>query len=403
MAKVMLIYLLGFLVFAGFALTFVRASVDDDGLYYYAFLRRLFGVDTPAFAFQFGSAFWSAPFWLASQLVALRGELGYYRAGEVGVTIAASAAVIVCTYLGWRILRELDLPRGATVLMLGVFGTPLWFYAVSSPSYKHAADTLYLTAAFFFLQRLLDVPRLRHAAAASCCLGLLLTTRYVNVAVLAGVVVALGARAHRRMLVQVVVLTGMVAALLYAVPALRGMPYHRPADLPFNTFQGMDGPAPAFNAAEATFAASGPVQIVREHVHLDLLAPYKMLFTLHRGLFVWTPLTAVALVGFVLLLRDEPRHRRFLGGLGVAALALLETHVLYGRNLWDGGGAYSARFLTALFPLYVIGLAEAIRDELTGPLQPAPSHVTHLLISDHTDSANGSATIRNACATTTRS
>src|ERR1700674_5718544 len=77
---------IGLLVFVLFSLTFVRAQVDDDGLYYFSFLRRLFGINTPAEAYQFGSAFWSVPFWLASQLVAVRGQFGHYHAGEVGVT-----------------------------------------------------------------------------------------------------------------------------------------------------------------------------------------------------------------------------------------------------------------------------------------------------------------------------
>ena len=39
----------------------------------------------------------------------------------------------------------------------------------------------------------------------------------------------------------------------------------------------------------------------------DPRVPFKMLFTLKRGLFLWTPLTAFAVVGFVLLARRDTR------------------------------------------------------------------------------------------------
>ena len=84
-----------------------------------------------------------------------------------------------------------------------------------------------------------------------------------------------------------------------------------------------------------------------------------MLFTLKRGLFVWTPLTFFGVVGYLLLLRREPQHRTFLVGLGLSALALLLIHIVWG-GFWAGGFSFSQRFLTALFPLFVIGIAELL-------------------------------------------
>ena len=63
---------------------------------------------------------------------------------------------------------------------------------------------------------------------------------------------------------------------------------------------------------------------------IDVLAPAKMLFTVKRGLFVWTPLTFFGVVGYLLFLRREPRHRDFLVGLGLSALALLLVHIVWG-------------------------------------------------------------------------
>ena len=84
-----------------------------------------------------------------------------------------------------------------------------------------------------------------------------------------------------------------------------------------------------------------------------------MLFTIKRGLFIWTPLTFFGVVGYLLLLRREPKHRVFLVGLGLSALALLMVHIVWG-GFWAGGFSFSQRFLTALFPLFVIGIAELL-------------------------------------------
>ena len=92
---------------------------------------------------------------------------------------------------------------------------------------------------------------------------------------------------------------------------------------------------------------------------IDFAAPAKMLFTVKRGLFVWTPLTLFGVVGFLLLLRRDRQHRTFLAGLGLSALALLLIHIVSG-GFWAGGFSFSQRFLTALFPLFVIGIAELL-------------------------------------------
>jgi len=59
---------------------------------------------------------------------------------------------------------------------------------------------------------------------------------------------------------------------------------------------------------------------------IDALAPVKMLFTLKRGLFVWTPLTALGVLGYLLFLRRGRRDRTFLTGLGLSATAPARPH-----------------------------------------------------------------------------
>ena len=352
----------GLVVFVLFALTFDDGLVQDDGTVYFDFMRKLFGAHTAAVAYQFGSAFWNAPFYLASQLVAVRGGFDHVHTGEIGVNVASNAAVVITLYFGWRILRELDLPRGPIVLLLTLFGTPLFFYGALNPSYKHAADTLYATALFWFVLRSsrAGARRLDYAGAGAC-LALLLATRYANGAIAAGVVGMFFVLRLRRAAAWIVAATALVSLVLFVLPVIRHIPYTFPPARYGLQVPVSDGPAVIQRPSERLAIGSDVIinPLLRTN-GISPTAPLKMLFTLHRGLFIWTPLTFFATVGFVALLLRDRRHRAFIATLGVSALALLAIHALWGAY-WDGGGSFSSRFLTALFPFFLVGTAEFVR------------------------------------------
>jgi hypothetical protein len=348
--------------FVLFALTFNDGGVHDDGVSYFDFLRRLFGASSSGVAYQFGSAFWNAPFWLVSQLVAVRGSLDHTQAGEIAVNVASAVAVLLTLYLGWRILQSLDLPRGAAVLVLTLFGTPLYYYGALGASYKHAADALYATALFWFFRRAIGPAASRvDYLGVGATLALELSTRWANVAFLLVVVAAL-VLLHRRSAVVWAATTFVACCvLLFGLPIVRHIPYQSP---PTPTY-GLGRPTPDLPVAllpqsERLASSASLVSPVLRETNFSASAPLKMLFTLHRGLFLFTPLTLFASLGFVLLVRRDRRNRAFLLTLGLSALALLLIHAFWGR-LWDGGGSFSQRFLTALFPFFLVGVAELVR------------------------------------------
>jgi hypothetical protein len=351
---------LGLGVFVLFAATFNDGLVHDDGTSYFDFLRRLFGADSSGVAYQFGSAIWNAPFWLASQLVAVRGGLDHVQSGQVAVNVASAVAVLVALYLGWRILRALDLPRGAAVLMLTLFGTPLYYYGALSASYKHAADALYATALFWFVWRATRPAATRlDSFAVGALLALLIATRWANVAFCLVVVGAFVVLRRRRQVVWIVSALVACAALLFSLPIIRHIPYASPPTPTYGLGStSLDVPAALQSQRLATGASI--IDPVLRQTNFSVTAPLKMLFTLHRGLFVFTPLTLFATVGFVLLVRRDRRNRAFLLTLGLSALALLLIHSFWGK-LWDGGGSFSQRFLTGLFPFFLVGTAELVR------------------------------------------
>ncbi len=338
-----------------FLVTFGHFQVKGDALVYFNLRRRFFGEHPDsAFAYQFGSDLWNWPFFLLGRglgaIFGLQPKIFHVSFEELAMTGAANLALLATLYLGWRILQQLELPRRPAVLFLTVFGSPLFFYAVFEPAGKHVVDTLVITAAVLLTLYLCQGGTDRHALALGALAGVSLNIRYVNVAFFLAIACSLALR-RRRAFAIAIAAAAVVGPVVFAIPATRGISYFVPSYFPKSQAVGRiaAGHHPIIGSA------SSPLN------GFDPLIPFKMLFSEHRGLFLWTPLTALAVIGFVLFLRREqdPDHRAFLWTLAAASVALLFVHTIWGQ--WDGGFAFSQRFLTSLFPLFLIGVAELRR------------------------------------------
>ena len=343
----------GLAIYGAFALTFATFQVHGDGQVYFNLLRRFFGEHPDfAFAYQFGSDIWNWPFFLVGK--GLGGIFGaqprtfHVSFEEISVTVATNVAFLFILYLSWRLLQELELPRGPVVLLGTTFGSPLFYEVIFDPPGKHTVDTLVLTAAALLMLLLLRGGTDRQALMLGALAGLSLNIRYVNIAVFTVFGVALALH-HRRALAIAAATAVVVGPLIFAIPALRGISYFVPSYFPKSQAAGRF----AAGLHPALASTSNPLN------GFDPLIPFKMLVSNHRGLFVWTPLTAFAVIGFLLLLRRVREPRTFLWTLLAASIALLLIHTVWGQ--WDGGFSFSTRFLTGLFPLFVIGIAELQR------------------------------------------
>jgi len=356
-------------LYALFALTFSAFQIKGDGLVYFNLLRRFFG-ERPdfAFAYQFGGDIWNAPFFLVGKLFAsvFGAQPGIFHVGfeEISIVFATNAAFVATIYLGWRILRELDLPRGPAVLFLTAFGTPLFFYVVFEPGAKHAADTLYLTAATYVFLRATSRLERSDAVWLGVLAALSINTRWgVNAVFFVAIAVAAALVGRWQDLVTGTVVAFLLGALVFALPAARGIPYYIPKINP--------QPGASYVAAGHDSVAAGVTAFGAADLGERAAIPFQMLFSEHRGLFLWTPLTALAAVGFGLAVWEATRTRERRGfylTLLAGGVAILLAHVTWSK--WDGGFAFSQRFLTALFPIFLIGAAELVR-RTRGGIYPA--------------------------------
>ncbi len=350
-----------------FAATFASFRVANDGLVYYDFLRRFFGADiAPAgYAYQFGVAFFNAPFYLAARLLHAAGWSTAAGAPlpQASIAVASNLALVLTLWLGWKILRALELPAGPGVLLLTVFGSPLFYYTAFQPSYKHAVDALALTLAAYLLLRVTSGAAERFTLALGATLGALLTVRYANVVLIPAMLAPLLLRrdwARARLLVLGV---AAAAALLLALPVARGIPFKRePAGAAPTGVLASGIIVRLLNCPHERNYSVSDLQCLRNRfgVRWDPGAPAKMLGSARRGLFLWTPLTALATVGFALAARRRRDRRAFLGGLAAAGVLLVLVHAVWG-DFWTAGYSFSQRFLSSLFPVYLIGVAELVR------------------------------------------
>ncbi len=82
----------------------------------------------------------------------------------------------------------------------------------------------------------------------------------------------------------------------------------------------------------------------------------RVLFSSDHGLFSWTPILLLAVIGLVFLWK---RDRLLSGALILAFLAYLYFIASYPD--WDGLSSFGNRFFVSLTPLFVVGLAALLR------------------------------------------
>lgn len=313
-------------LFALFSLNFGLYSINGDAKLYLTFVQRLCG-DVPDSApnvYGFGIGLLSAPFYALGRLVQMSGVAGSFGSALpiASLTLASTAFVVLAWVLSSILLRRLGMPYPELSVALAVLGTPVWYYASFQPLYAHPAD-----AALFALIALLTLtlwrqPSTRHAVMTGAAIALAMTVRPFNLALLVGLCGVLAARARFSNAIAVGATAVTAYGLLLLIPVL----------------------------AHAQFGGLG----VSSELGFYPLSPLKMLFTDHRGLFVWTPVSFLAVVGVGIALR-----RRDLDGYLIALSSMVTCLLLFymGFKVWDGGWSFSSRFLASPVAFYAIGIS----------------------------------------------
>ncbi|MGZ5429783.1 MAG: hypothetical protein ACXWEX_00110 [Thermoanaerobaculia bacterium] len=327
----------------------------------------------PANIFWPGSALLWFPFFAVSwSLGTLLNAVGlavdmnpFGRWFQFGVMVAGPAYAALALVLLGRLLsrpRVVSVDSSRLALVLVLFASPLYYYAIFEPSMSHVYDllafVLYLLAVLQWVER----GRLRDLAALSLAGGLFILVRPQNAATVA--------------------LFSLVHFFLPARPGQEGTPVaflhlRRLAGCALPLLLGVL-PILALNRYlyGGAFVVKGAGSVL-DPAHPNLLG---VLFSARNGLFSHHPLLLVGLAGFVWLLASRPVEvpKWFLWTLLGAFLVQVWVNAST-SDWWGGAGpeghSFGQRRLLSSLPLFVLGLAfllEKVRrrsgDRFTGPV-----------------------------------
>ncbi len=311
-----IIYLLGFF---GHAL-FVQKTVYGDGIFYFSWLRSVvvdhninfaneyahFGVNTPGNKHPIGAPLFWLP-WYA-QAHTIIGGTGYeflYQllAGFLSVLAALSGLILL-----YRLLARVFSQTASALAAISIaLTTNLLFYGSIDPVNSHAISFFAVTVFLSFLYSKHISPFLTGCALGFCALvrpqdavlGLLALPKYTKMFFLGAV------------------LTFSVQLLAWY--ALYGTPWRSPYLTGGESFTWW---SPNF---------------------------FNVLFSPTNGLFLWTPITLLATLGFIFW--KDKRRVWFL------ALFILQVTIVGSWSIWWQGASYSGRMLVSTLPVLAFGLS----------------------------------------------
>ena len=308
----------------------------DDADRPFSFLRRMFGETDQAVGYQFGLAFLWSPFYALGKLADAAG-LETIEGEPVGIAMIAlgtSLLVAVTCIVLLPVLRGLGLPHAGFVLFAGVFGTPLFYYGSFTTGLSHVADTLLFTILVVLVHRYFaaEPPSVWLPAVIGAVGGYAVTVRFFTGFVVVAIVLGLIFYRHYRAAVS----TALAAATVFL--ALAGVA----------RALGVSSPTSGY-ADNTSSAISGTFSFSPETLP-------RMFFS-GQGLFVWTPVTLLGVIGFGVLLRERRDVRPFLAVTAAMGSAIILPYAFISFLT----PSYSQRYWTPLFPIVVLGVAALVQ------------------------------------------
>ena len=254
---------------------------------------------------------------------------GYARAFQAAAGFSGIAAAAAGACLAYAAAASIASRRAAFWAALAIWlASSTIYYSVISPTYSHAASMLAVSAFWCVWLRSRDRQTVPRYVVLGLLTGVCALMRWQDAILL--VVPLLDAawhwRAHRAAGTLARIAAVLVSALVAFLPqiwvwqVLYGQPFVIPQGSSF-----MQWGSPALAA---------------------------VLFSDNHGLFTWTPIAALGLIGLVPLTRRQP-----LAGVAAIAFVVLSWYVNAAVIDWWAGEAFGARRFISCFPVFVIGLA----------------------------------------------
>jgi len=319
---------------------FYDAGVARTALFHETFLERVNEAGRPINFGPIGSAVLWSPFYAVGHLWAKATGApadGFSQPYISAITYGSAFYGFMAVLLSAAIARRL-VGRGLGASLAIAIGTPLVFYMYIAPPMAHANSAFTVSLFVWIWLRARERWRGRDAILLGLAGGLMAMVREQDAFLAAGPAIDFVMKSgmkpgfrweagfHARFRVA---LAGVAAFLLAFTPQLLA-------------YQALNG-------------HPGPTELTTRK--MNWLSPHALgvLFSPEHGLFFWTPLALVAIVGLIVLARAAGDTR------WIAALALvmfaLQVYVSGAVESWTVAGSFGQRRFVALTPLLTFGLA----------------------------------------------
>lgn len=322
-------------IFMFFAFGFNIYRVQGDGDFYYAFLTQIFNLEqtaSPTGFMQSGCAYFNAPFYLAAcaieQIFNKFWNFDGITLRTISINIASNFYMLISIILVIKILKTFNFKYFILPVLSVLFSTSAFVSAVVMPSYTHTCD-IFITTLFVYLF-LKNEGYLPYRA---IYLGFLqviaILVRYFNFLFMAPVLIYYFVKKDYSKIGYF--LLGFIS-IIGILPLL------------FYIYNG------------SLFSAFGGVkdleQLVSQRTALFPKYFFKVLLHPLHGLFIWSPILIMSFMGLFMMPKAKERYGYILLGIW-----LLLTMMNSFSPTWYAGWSFSNRYMTGIFPIYVIGLA----------------------------------------------
>jgi len=289
-----------------------------------------------------GSAIAMSPFYLIGHVIANSSGYdadGYSYPYIVSITLAA----LFYLFLGLLYLRktmtlyEISERNKSVVLLATAFGTNLFYYAIVEPGLSHIYSFAFVSMFIYFAKRYFISFEKRYVIYLAATLAIIILIRPVNGLIIFSLPLIAGNFLRLKNGLQFLLQHGKV--LLYGlligtlILAIQLLVYKLSTGQFFIYSYGTD-----------RFYFLDPHMI-------DILFSYR------KGLFLYTPIYLIAVLGVFVLWRS--RKFEVLSFLG---FFLLITYVLSSWWMWYYGGSFSSRVYVEFLPVFMILLALSLHE-----------------------------------------
>jgi len=316
---------------------FYDAGVSRDPGFHETFLERTNEVGRRVnYATPGPGLLWS-PFYLIGHVVAIATgapadglSRPYIAAIAYGSAFYGFLAVLLSALVARRVLGH-----GLAASVIVAIGTPLLFYTYIAPGFGHAASAFSVSLFVWIWIHVRSRWSVPGAIALGLSGGLMGFVREQDVFLVIGPAVDFLGHAWRSLSASRAERTGnpLGTAVAGAVAFLVAF-------------------APLFVGYYALNGQLGATDTAARKMDWSAPHAFSVLFDLEHGLFAWTPLAIVALVGLVFLWRRDR---------GIAGVALLmfaaQAYSSGSVDSWTVAGSFGQRRFIAITPLIVLGVA----------------------------------------------